>query len=305
MTNVFRILFLIYLAIISTLWGSDVSLDLGTGYRQDVFNWNISGGENGPNVLSELKWKDLRSLNVYAELKIYLPYQFYFRFNGDYGRICQGNNSDTDYLGDDRTQIFSLSHSKANRGELFDFSFGIAWQCAFFQERLKIAPAFGFSNHEQHLRMIHGKLILDVFDPSQEGSMRDVHNNYRAQWYGPWVGADIKFDVCKNLELFGTYEYHWASYEGTGHWNLRTDFIGDFEHTGCGNGSLAYLGGKYKISSGWDVGLLFKYQIMQLRNGTDTVFFFDFLGHEACGQTRLNQVNWRAYAILGTIGYAY
>ncbi len=287
-----------------SLCGIEASLDLGSGYRQDNFNWNISGGESGPNVLSELKWKDLKMWEVYTKLKMTLPCHFYIRLHADYGRICKGKNSDTDFLGNHKTQPFSLSYSKANKGEVFDFSFGLAYLCNFFHERLKIAPLLGFSMHEQHLRMIHGNVVLDLFDPLMVGSLPDLHNNYRARWYGPWMGLDVVFTLGENLELFATYEYHWAKYDGTGHWNLRTDFLDDFKHTGIGTGSLFSLGGFWNFCTRWNVGVTFQYQIMRVCNGEDRVFFSDSKGRTSAS-TRLNRVNWDAFSSLVNLRYCY
>ena len=297
--------FLIYFTILPIfLYSHELSLDVGAGYRHDSFNWNISGGKDGPNILSDLKWKDIRSCDIFTELKIHLPYQFYFRFNGDYGKIFDGKCIDKDYLGHNRTQIFAHSRSQANKGELFDFSFGTAYECCFFQERLKIGPVFGFSHQEQHLRMIHGKLILDALDHFLEGSLKDLHSNYRAQWYGPWLGLDYRLCISQNVELFGSYEYHWSFYRATGHWNLRSDFLDDFEHCGCGSGSLIIFGGHYTLCKGWKMGAFFKCQSMHLRRGIDRIFYLNE-NTPTMAATCLNAVNWHTFSALATIGYEY
>lgn len=280
-------------------------LDLGTGYRCDTLNWNISGGKSGPNILSELKWKHLKSWESFLKLKIALPFKMYFRFYGDYGKIFSGHNKDTDYLGNHRTQPFSLSYSQANRGEVFDFSFGLAKLYTFLRGKLMIAPAFGFSHHEQHLRMIHGDLVLDIFNPDQKGPLDRLHNNYRAQWYGPWIGLDINYPLTCSWELFGGYEYHWSFYRGSGHWNLRTDFLGDFEHAGYARGSFLLLGSYCKFSPSCCLSVLTKYQIMRLRNGCDTTFFLDEFGHSKKAETRLNQVNWQTFSLLFLLAYSF
>ena len=296
--------FWIYFALLPTfLQGTEISFNIGAGYRQDSLNWNISGGEFGPNILSELKWKDLWMWTASSELKIIFPYNFYFRFNGDYGKICHGKNQDIDYLGDDRSHAFSISYSKANKGEAFDFSFGTGYQYSIFQDRFKISPLFGFSHHEQHLRMIHGELVFDLLDPSLQGSLSDLHSHYRAQWHGPWIGVDADFDLSSHFKIFGRYEYHWAFYNGTGHWNLRNDLDG-FEHSGFGKGFLISMGTSYKFFSDWGLGAIIKYQTMQMHHGADRIFFTDANGPTSA-TTRLNQVNWHTFSAVATIGYNY
>lgn len=286
------------------LQATEILLDLGAGYRQDTFNWNISGGKYGPKILSELDWNDLKSYDIYTQLRITLPLQIYMRFQGDYGRICEGKTKDTDYLSDHRTDIFSLSHSKANKGELFDLSLGLGYQYSCFFETLKMAFLIGLAQHEQHLRMIHGKLNFDKFNPNQEGSLSNLHNNYRARWQSLWAGIDLDFTLCKILKLFATLEYHQAIYHGTGHWNLRYDFLEDFQHMGYGNGYVLSFGSTYPICSKWNLGFIIKCQKMQLRNGQDKVFIKDAFGPFSA-KTRLNQVNWCSFALITIIEYAY
>lgn len=283
------------------LLGSEISLNLGSGYRQDILNWNISGGKNGPNVLSELKWKDLKIWETYGELKISIPFCIYLRSYADYGKICAGKNQDIDYLSNNRRNIFSLSHSKANKGEVFDFSCGLGWQHSFFCGKIKIAPLLGFSKHVQHLRIIHGSLVIDSLDPSNQGPLPNLHSNYRTQWRGPWAGIDFSITPFQKWELFGSYEYHWSFFKASGHWNLRHDFFKNFKHSGHGQGSLFKMGLNYSLFCWCHLGILFKYQTMRITHGTDTIFFMND-GIRDKAKTCVNQVNWHSFSVLSFVG---
>lgn len=283
------------------LQGTGATFDIGTGLRKDKLNWNISGEPYGPNVLSELKWKNLTAWEVYAEAKIVLPLGLYARVKGDYGRILSGTNTDIDYLEDERKNPFSYSKSKADKGELFDLSLGVGIQLNFFQDILSVTPLLGCALNEQHLRMYHGKMEIDLFDPDDEGSpLRGLHNHYRARWFGPWIGLDFKLALTNSFDLFATYESHWVQFNGSGHWNLRTDFKDDFKHIGHGHGTLFSAGGKYNFCYGMTVGAFFQYQFLKIHNGRDRTYF-----HDSESSSKLNQVKWQSVSLIATLGLAF
>lgn len=291
---------------ISSIHALDFSLDLSTGYRHDDLNWNISGGHSGPDVLSELKWEGLKSWEILSELKITLPpMNLYTRIRADYAKIFSGSATDEDFLGDNRTYPYSYSSSKADKGELFDLSAGVGFNFCFLLNRLKIAPLVGCSLREQHLRMYHGKMRLDLFNPEYEGThLSNLHSNYRTRWVGPWVGIDINFNLTKHIDMYASYELHFARFDATGHWNLRSDFSDDFKHHGYGRGSLFLIGGHYCFCSGFNLGVLFKYQEMQIHKGNDRTYFW-INEHLSLFDTRLNRVHWESYSLMATLGYSF
>ncbi|MFA5259602.1 MAG: hypothetical protein WC450_00045 [Candidatus Omnitrophota bacterium] len=86
------------------------SVNVGYGLRQDDLVWSI-GYPGGPNILSELTWDDVESI----QLKGRADLTFYDHFVLDgmyaYGDVYDGTNQDSDYLGDFRTYEFSRSRN--------------------------------------------------------------------------------------------------------------------------------------------------------------------------------------------------
>ena len=93
---------------------------LSAGYRKDDLDWNIAGDINGdnPNVLSELTWEDVESYQVKLQGAIVWPNRIAMRGYVNYGWIFDGDNQDSDYLGDNRTFEFSRSNNNTDDDDL-------------------------------------------------------------------------------------------------------------------------------------------------------------------------------------------
>lgn len=292
---------------------ADPYLEMGVGYREDSLNWNIAGFHNSPDVLSELKWEDLQMVDISAMLAGTVCNSYYYRLNADYGKILHGKNRDSDYAADNRQLEYMRSENKANRGEVFDLSAGIGYHFSFFCDILQIMPLFGYAQMEQHLQLHDGFLKINLIN-GEVGPFPNLHSNYRARWMSPWAGVDFVYQPYDCLRCYGAFEYLWAEYRGTGHWNLRDDFLGDFKHHGHGKGISVTLAAQYEFWSNFDLGIKANYRRMRLRHGIDRTKFlqeiFDkndnVIGEEVVvGKTRLNEVNWHSFRIEAILGYNF
>jgi hypothetical protein len=292
-------------------WHLVADAELSAGYRQDNLHWSIADPSGTPNILSELQWKNIQIAEVKGEARVLWIDLIYLRGSASYGRIFHGNNRDSDYAGDDKTLEFSRTKAKSDKGEVFDFSGGIGWQFEFplWCSCLRLIPMFGYSYSEQHLRDRDGEILInsafselgDEIPLGPLGPFPGLHSNYRAKWRGAWLGVDAFYRLDCNVELFGTFEYHRLKYHGTGHWNLRTDFVSDFQHKAKhGHGFYASGGFKYLICTNMYAGLTGSYRWMNSRHGTDTTYFV--LGPET---TRFNGTTWHSWSILINAGYLF
>ena len=137
---------------------SNVSLNLG--YRVDSLDWNIHGGSTGPDILSELEWRDMDFLQLRSELSGANAAGIYFRGSAAYGWVLDGVNQDSDYAGDNRTLEFSRSLNDVNGSRVLDVSGSLG--AAFFvgeRDQYRIIPMAGYSYHNQHFRMRNGNQI--------------------------------------------------------------------------------------------------------------------------------------------------
>lgn len=291
-------------------WEVLTDFQLSTGYRQDELKWSIADPSGTPNVLSELEWKNIQSWEAKAQAHMLLIDIIYLRASADYGRIFNGHNRDSDYAGDNRTLEFSRSKATSNQGEVFDFSGGAGWHfdICLCESVLQLVPLIGYSYSEQHYRDHDGVLVINSgFSPLGDelplgdlGSFPGLHSNYRAKWRGPWIGVDALLPLC-GYDLFATFEYHRTKYHGTAHWNLRTDFVRDFQQkANHGYGFYASTGFKKPLTCGGFWGLTGSYTWMKSGHGTDTTFFAT--GPET---TRFNGAKWYSWSILADVGIVF
>ncbi|MFA5516908.1 MAG: hypothetical protein WDA20_11540 [Desulfuromonadales bacterium] len=272
---------------------------LWTGYRQDEVDFNISGGAGGPNILSELTWGDLEiwQVGVAGRLR-FKPHRFpvggLVRLNGEFGVIDKGENQDSDYDGNNRTQEFSRSNNKAD-GEVYDFSLGFGPEFSLRSARLHIAPLIGYAVHAQNLNVTDGYQTIP-----EMGSFSGLDSSYDTLWYGFWTGLESRWRPFAKLVVDGGIELHLVDFKATANWNLREDFAHpkSFEHWASGEGVQGKLGIAYETEGPWTMRLEYLYRRWQADDGLDRVYFAD----GTIGETALNEVNWRSQSLsLGVI----
>lgn len=308
---------LCFSALSAEIPNATLTWDFAAGYRQDELKWNISGQNGRPNILSELEWTDLQIPEVSALFKTTFCNYLYFRTYADYGWIVEGNNRDSDYDGRNRTLEWSRSVNKADKGHVWDASVAAGWTFPFCDEQLWIDPIIGYSIHHQDLHMRNGRQVILTDAPSRVGPICGLNSTYNAHWKGFWAGVDLDyyFECPYDVALRGTFEYHWnTQFNGTGHWNLRDDFLSDFHHKANGYGVITGLGIEYDLLCGWLIGLSGNYQNFWTNPGVDKGWIlvdrFDsegFIdGHEKKeARTRLNRVEWHSWNILGHFKYQF
>ena len=102
----------------------ETDFTLSAGYRVDDLDWSIAGNINGnnPNVLSELTWDDVESYQVKLQGNFVWPNIIALKGYVNYGWIFDGDNQDSDYLGDNRTLEFSRSNNSTDDDYVWDNS---------------------------------------------------------------------------------------------------------------------------------------------------------------------------------------
>ena len=275
------------------------------GYRFDDFNWNIASDITGsatPDILSELTWSDLKMTQIKAEGEIVFLGHFVLDGSGSYADIYDGDNQDSDYLGNDRTLEFSRSNNKSDDGESLGWSAGGGLRLPLGSEPMLLGAEDialtvlgGYAHNELNL------IITDGFQTiPATGSFAGLHSSYWAEWEGPWAGVELKGSMKRLLGAF-RFEYHWANYNGSANWNLRADFQHpkSFEHEADGRGLVFNLSTSYKLTENF--ALDFQADIMDWKatGGIDRTFF----SSGATSETRFNEVNWESLSFM--LGSSY
>ncbi len=282
-------------------------VDFQTGYRQDRLSWDIGVPGGTPDILSELEWKNLQSLNFEGKLKMLADDGFYARLGADYGITLSGTNQDSDYHGNNRTEEYSRSIADAKGGHVYDVSGAFGRQFV-LKEHLKLMPLVGYSFHEQYLKMKNGTLLIYTHDPEMIGYIYGLNSSYTSRWHGPYLGFDMNFEATCNLQLLATFEYHFAFFKGLGHWNLREDFFKDFEHTAKGGGIVLSFGALYQINQRLSIGAVVNYESFKATKGRDRTFLLVEQDNQLIPivyDSHFNRVRWMAISALLSLNYSF
>jgi len=274
--------------------------DIGfsTGLRNDDLDWNKAGNieGNNPTVLSELKWSNLEIWQLGLDSKFevsrndYDLLGFFMGFKFDYGQIFHGKNTDSDYLGDNRTNQFSRITSNSDDGDVLDISLFFGPNLTFNNPRYSIVPLIGYSYHEQNLTLTDAYIEIPPI-----GSYPGLDSRYETEWKGPWLGVYFESLIGETLKVSAQIEYHWADYSAVADWNLREEFQHprSFDHQADGSGVLLDFNIDYLLSKNWQIGLQGTYQDWETDAGTEGVYLTD----GTVLSTRLNEVNWDSVSI--------
>lgn len=288
---------------------------LSNGYRRDHLDWNIAGNKDGsnPNILSELTWDDLEIYQIKLQNKIILPGIAYVRAALNYGWIFDGENQDSDYLGDNRTFEFSRSNNSADDGHVVDATaaLGYPFRFRFSQNQIfSMTPLIGYSYHEQNLKIKDGYQTISTPGLTPDiGPLQGLNSSYDTEWKGPWIGVDLQVgsneiaSLVERIEMVFSFEYHWADYQAEANWNLRADLAHptSFKHDADGNGVVIAIGFNIVLSSHWVLSLNYDYQTWDTDDGKDRVFRADGTRSD----TRLNEVNWESHTLSLGIGLRF
>jgi hypothetical protein len=283
---------------------TDVSLT--TGYRVDDLSWNTAGNSSGsnPNVLSELTWSNLETLQATVSGRALVNEWLYLRGSLGYGWTFSGDNLDSDFSGSDRTQEYSRSSNSADGGRVLDAAIGIGYQFSFLSGRFRLSPLLGYSYSAQNLTLKDGEQVIATTGTTPPaGPIQGLDSTYDTSWLGPWLGIDLSLEVTERVTLFGSFEYHWATYDADGNLNLRNDLAHpkSFEHDADGKGFLITLGAEYLLTGPWSLNMTFNYQKWSTDTGLDRLNY----ANGSIAKTRLNEVNWDSYALMLGLVYRF
>lgn len=278
-----------------------ISLTPHVGMSDSQLNWDIAGGlsdKASPNILSELEFEDIRSIDAGVTLDIIRPLRndLAFRVEADYTRsfIQDGRVQDSDYLGNDRTLEFSRSYSELAGEHATQGKVAMGFMVPVDRDVL-FSVLVGRSSYDQKMNMRKGQQAVLAFagpgDLEQVNlALQNLNSAYEASWSSYWVGLEAQY-AFRYGQLKLRYEHHDTEYHGIGSWNLRTDlaYPKSFEHKASGKGRLYELAYLYPFSKTWLLGTSLFYQQWTTDSGIDLV-------HTAAGDTlatRLNGAEWK------------
>ncbi len=297
-----------------TLARAETQVGVDVGFRNDELNWSIPGEFKGQdnniyqtNIVSELTWKNVRSnyINGHA---IFKDGQFVVRGDMGFGIISSGDNQDSDYRGNNRTEEFSRSNNKSNGKDVNDIKIAVGLNFALMVNEatgaaLHVTPLVGLSSHVQSFRMTNLRQTVSEplyapfgINPPPLGSYSGLNSSYATRWNGPWVGINALYPLDPKISLRVDFEHHRADYYAKANWNLRDDLAHpkSYTHSASGDGNVGRLGVDVALSD--QMKLILSVTSQEWTTGTGTDHFYFSNGRSEYGL--LNKVTWRSQSYL-------
>lgn len=277
---------------------------LKTGYRRDELRWNKAGLGGQPNILSELTWEDIEIATINLGSTFYLRNNWFVNADMVWGEIIDGDNQDSDYLGNNRTFEFSRSNNGADEGNILDLTLAVGYRYdrpfnANSSSYFGLRPKLGLGYHSQNLKAVDGYQTIPAF-----GAFPGLDSSYDTTWFGPWLGLEAVFYQEQRFKLGLNLEYHYVSYDAEAEWNLRSDLAQptSFEHEADGSGWVAEINTEWYFTP--DLALTLDLQYQQWladRNGKTKRYFAN--GNEI--SLKFNEVDWESYGFSVGLNYDF
>ncbi len=284
----------------------EVSVSASAGYRVDSLTWNSAGG--GVNVLSELAWTDLSSVET--------TFDFNFNWGGlylggdiGYGAIVDGLSVDSTFGQSDRIGESARIYADTV-GSVVDLSGYVGYASLIRtvgHSKTYIMPMLGYDYRIQKLSDTGG------FDYLAGTAVSGLDRRYDAYWGGVWAGLSVwEKDNALGLTIRADFSVHAGTYYGVGDWNLRQEYQNpvSFEHWGDSTGARFALAANYELGEKTDFIFGFSHSVWEVSGGSERIFLS---GLDASGvslgsastaaDTPLNKVEWNSTAV--NIGIEY
>lgn len=259
---------LLFIIIISNaLKTSSQSLDSSlvvsarAGWGKERFSWSIAGDLQGPNILSELKWKNSGMLfDMQADVPFYK--NFFLRGGLDHMRISSGTAEDSDYAGNDRTNASYQKEFESSSGHAYtwDLAAGLRLRVG---SSMQLSASIGYAQSHQSLYL--------------ESNESPLRSGYRTVWKGGILGLEGEVKLSPRFNLALQTRYRQMQYKGTGNWSLVAAFAHPVSFIQRARGyALDYGAGlKYLPSTDWAFHLSALRGYWSTGKGTDELFLAD------------------------------
>lgn len=272
-------------------------LKLISGIRTDNLNWSIAGNETTPvNILSELKFNRL-DISQFGVAMRFSVNRFFFMPQILKGEIHEGEATDSDYAGNNRTNLTYRSIMDVKDNGTTDVTLTVGYEFKLSKKHLSLSPLLGYSQKKQNFVMTNGKLLYP-----ENKAISDLDSKYSTDWESAFGGVSCNYFLPFQINISALFLYHDLDYEAEANWNLRDDFAHpvSFRHSGDGYGSELQCGIGYSIRN-WCLEFSYNYKQFEIEDGKDELYFSSGLMIES----RLNEVEWESESISLEVVYTF
>ena len=244
--------------------------------------WDIASSASAtttPNVLSELSFRDIRSLGYVINLGYMNRFDnnIAFVLEAEYAdsRIRSGRAQDSDYASDNRTDEFSRSFSDIESDSINYFSLATGIKTRWLNTKGHyLSFLIGYKKHNVDITMTNG--VVEIPEADAGSLIPGLNSTYNSEFRSIFAGLSTE-----HVFSWGTigfrYDLYYTDLKAEADWNLRTDFAHpvSFEQVGDGKGYAATLGYTYNHNRNWDYSIDYVVTKYHIQDGYDQTYFSD------------------------------
>ncbi len=244
--------------------------------------WDIASSASAtttPNVLSELSFRDIRSLGYVINLGYMNRFDnnIAFVLEAEYAdsRIRSGRAQDSDYASDNRTDEFSRSFSDIESDSINYFSLATGIKTRWLNTKGHyLSFLIGYKKHNVDITMTNG--VVEIPEADAGSLIPGLNSTYNSEFRSIFAGLSTE-----HVFSWGTigfrYDLYYTDLKAEADWNLRTDFAHpvSFEQVGNGKGYAATLGYTYNHNRNWDYSIDYVVNKYHIKDGYDQTYFSD------------------------------
>ncbi len=191
----------------------NISIQIGerTWISQGKADRNHADSDGSPDVLSELIYNDVDSVITEFNVNALLYNRYIFNVDVGIGCIDGGKLTDRDYLGDNRTEIFSVSDSTVDDDSMYYVNADIGYRI-FNKKKSSIDLLLGYQHWEEKYIGTEGRQQLGGTLGPFASQERDISE--RATWDSLRVGARASIEIFPKLSIKTRLMFvPWTHYE--------------------------------------------------------------------------------------------
>ncbi|TKC05366.1 hypothetical protein FA048_16685 [Pedobacter polaris] len=268
MKKIFLSTILLCIAITAFPQKENFSISLHSGLFREDFDWSIAGNMEGkaPNVLSELKWRNLKGIQYNISSSYFLTPRI--SINGDftYGKISSGEVNDSDYIEDNRAQSIYDESFLSNKGYFQNLNLNLVVKKD-LGRKITLNALIGYDNLVQKLYLVE--------DPNQP-TTENLNSYYKHYWNGLQMGFDLKY-LIEKFSVSAKIRSGYYSYYANANWNLIPNFNKpvSFEHKGNAYKYGGSLHLSYLVNRHLEINSTFNITYGATLSGKDYAYFTD------------------------------
>jgi hypothetical protein len=203
--------------------------------------------------------------------------------------------------------------ASASHGNVADLSAAIGYKFISDSRRTWVSGLLGWSGHAQDLHLSGAEQKEDSLSVIGVGPLHDLSGSLNARWQGPWVGFDFLTLVDYNVTVYGSGEWHWASYQANGDWKYGQAYCASIRQRARGYGVKGTLGVDWNFCADWTLGIIGDFQRWSTRSGSNRnkvryntlpsdriAYVFPIMEKSA-----LHRVIWISFSVSAQIAYRF